>query len=271
LFYGTLAAKLGKVKKVIYTEHGRTEKLSRKTRLAHRLLSRYVNHPVIVAKYLGDVLAAEGFDQNKIRLIQNGIDGKSYETPHVRFKLHKELGLGAENRLIGNVARLDPIKNHSLLLHAMQVVLKNKPRARLVLVGDGPLREQLEREAAGLGIEDAVFFLGERNDIAAILRDIDIFVLSSLSEGMSLTLVEAMAARTPIVATDVGGNPALITSGESGLLVPSADPAALASAILKILGDPNLAKSLAGAARHRFEEDFNLETMIERYMELYES
>jgi glycosyltransferase involved in cell wall biosynthesis len=271
-FYGTLAARLTSVK-VVYTEHGRTEPLSWKARLAHRVLSRFVHRTIVVADYLKEVLLRkEGFPENKVLFIPNGIDDSPYCEVGRDDSFRNELGFDASSRLVGVIARLDPIKNHKLILRAMKAVITEVPSARLVLVGDGPLRDELTQFVhQDSAVHDAVRFLGERDDVPRILKNLDLFVLPSLSEGMSLTLVEAMAASLPIVVTEVGGNPAIITNEESGLLVPSGDHEAMAAAVIGLLKDRALCDKLATGARKRYEEEFTIDRMVERYRRVYES
>lgn len=142
--------------------------------------------------------------------------------------------------------------------------------ARLVMVGDGPLRPTLEARARDLGLNGAVRFLGAVPRAASFLPHFDVFVLSSVWEGMSNSLLEAMAAGRPVVATRVGGNPEVVVDGETGLLVPPRDPRALADAVLRLLGDPALAGRLGEAARRRVESQFTLEQMVSRMQELYD-
>ncbi|MHC4944508.1 MAG: glycosyltransferase [Planctomycetota bacterium] len=272
-FYGTMAARMGGTKKIVYTEHGRTEPLSWKARLAHRVLSRFVHQTIVVADYLKDVLIREeGFPKDKIRFIPNGIDDSPYLEGDRSDTLRDELGLDRSTKLVGVIARLDPIKNHKLVLRAMKAVIAEEPSTRLLLVGDGPLKEELSQIVQkDPAIQDAVLFLGERNDVPNILKNLDMFVLPSLSEGMSLTLVEAMAASLPIVVTEVGGNPAIITHKVSGILVPSDDHESMAKAVLDLLRDDDLSSRLAEGARKRFEEEYTIGQMVKRYRQVYES
>jgi len=204
-----------------------------------------------------------------VQFIPNGIDGSFYQDPPPRSELLNELGLNESIKLVGIVARLDPIKNHALLINAMKIVHERIPEARLIVVGDGPLRGELEQLTSELDLKDVVIFIGERSDVPRILSGLDLFVLSSLSEGMSITLVEAMAAGLPIVVTDVGGNPLLITSGDNGLLVPSNDCKAMNDEITRLLNDRVLSKRLGSEARDRFNAKFTLHKMIEKHREIY--
>jgi len=270
-FYGAIAAKIACVKRVVYTEHGRTQKLPLKTRLLHGLLSRSVHKTVVVSDYLKDLLVKdEWFPKNRVELIPNGISNAPYTIEYDRNALRNDLGVNRDSKLVGIVARLDPIKNHSLLLRSMKTVVEKEPKARLLIVGDGPLKEKLQRETKEMNLEDSVLFTGERQDVPKILKSLDIFVLCSISEGMSLTLIEAMAAGLPIIATDVGGNPKLIRSEENGMLVPSDDSNALSKAILNLLSNNDKANSLGQNARTRYESKYCLDKMVEKYRTLFE-
>lgn len=167
------------------------------------------------------------------------------------------------------MARLHPVKDQLTLLRAVRLVVDEIPGFELDVIGDGPLRETLEREVADLGIGGHVRFLGMRSDVAPLLRDAGLFVLSSLSEGVSLTLLESMASALPAVATDVGGNREVVRHGHTGYLVPVSDPPALAAAIRELVLDPALAQRMGRAARERCVGEFSLENTVRQYEELY--
>jgi glycosyltransferase involved in cell wall biosynthesis len=163
-------------------------------------------------------------------------------------------------------ARLHPQKGHTYLLQAAVQV----PGATFVLAGDGPLRGELEAEAHNLGVAGRCVFLGQRDDVPALLAAADLFVLPSLFEGLPVSVLEAMAAERPVVATAIGGTDEAITSEESGLLVPPRDPAALASAIRRLQADPPFARGLAAAARARVEREFSSEATARNVMRVYD-
>ncbi|MCK4596461.1 glycosyltransferase, partial [bacterium] len=165
----------------------------------------------------------------------------------------QELGYGPNEIFVGNVARLVPVKDHQCLLRAMNLVTSVLPHARLIIVGDGPERSRLKRLAVDLSLGERVQFLGERRDVWDLMGIFDLFVLSSLSEGVSMTLLEAMVAAKPVVATHVGGNIELINNGCNGLLVPTDDPEALTAAILRLLQDRRLAQRMGQVARQEVE------------------
>lgn len=271
-FYGSLAGKIARTPIIIYTEHGRDFSSSIKVRIANRLLSRMADKIVVVAEYGKKYLVEhERTDERRILKIYNGIDPQKFGRNHNDKLMRRELGITDNQPVIGIVARLDPIKNHACLIKAMKTVTASLPAAVLLVIGDGPQRHELERLTADLRLQNHIKFLGARSDIAELLSVLDVFVLSSFSEGLSLTLIEACAAAKPIVATDVGGNAEIVEHGINGLLVPSDRPEALAVAVLEILTDRKKAKQMGEAGRRKFEEEFTLDQMVKRYEDLYES
>ena len=168
--------------------------------------------------------------------------------------------------IVLTVARLDEQKGHRYLLEAAAQV----PEAQFVLAGDGPLRASLEAQARSLGVEDRVKFLGYRSDIADLLADCDMFVLPSLYEGLPLSILEAMSAGKPVIATHIGGTDEAVIAGETGLLVPPADSAALAAAIRSLLTDRPLAQRLATAGRARVAQEFSAAKMVQQVIAVYD-
>jgi len=272
LFYGTLAGKIAGTPCIIYTEHGRDFSSSIKVKIANSLLCKMVDKIVVVAecgkRYL---VKHEGVNEKKIIKIYNGIDSKKFGTRQEVALIRRELGITDDQSVIGMVARLDPIKNHACLIKAMKTVAAGLPTAVLLVIGDGSIRTELENMTADLGLQDHVKFLGARSDIPELLSVLDVFVLSSFSEGLSLTLIEACAAARPIVATDVGGNAENVEHESNGLLVPSDQPEVMARAILEILIDEAKARQMGEMGRKKFEKAFTLDAMVKRYEDLYES
>lgn len=166
------------------------------------------------------------------------------------------------------IGRLDPWKDHALLLDALA-----RPEipaaARLLVVGDGELRGELEARAVSLGLGQRVVFTGYRRDIGALLQASDLFVVSSHKEGLPMVLLEAMAASVPVVSTAVGGIPGAVRDGQEALLVPAGDAGALAAAVARVLGDAECARRLAAGALARFEARYSRRAMGERYLSLY--
>lgn len=171
--------------------------------------------------------------------------------------------------LITTVGRLMEQKAHHVLLAAARIVLNVRPDARFLIVGSGPLEQQLKNQARDLGVAGQVEFAGTRHDIAAILGQSDIFTLSSAWEGLPISAIEAMAAARPVVLTNVGGVPDLVTSGVEGLLVPPGDPVALAQALLALLSNPEARRKMGQAARVRVRRECNMSTTVAQYENLF--
>lgn len=203
--------------------------------------------------------------------VPNGIRIERFEAANAaaRAALRTQLALPDGTPLIGTVGRLNPVKDQAGLLRAFAEVHAARPDAVLVLVGDGALRAELEAQAAALGLATAVRFLGDRNDVRALLPGFDVFVLSSLSEGYSMALLEAAASALPIVATDVGGNREIVADGVNGLIVPSADAGALASALAALVADRARAVALGAQGRAWALREASIATMTARYEAIY--
>jgi sugar transferase (PEP-CTERM/EpsH1 system associated) len=270
LFYGLIAAKYAGIQSIIDTEHGFASQLSWKARFKDRLLYRYVDYITTVSDGLkDDLICTYGLANEKVQTIRNGISSvKINEEPS---ESKTKIGMSEEHFNIGIVARLVPVKNHLLLLKAFSFVLEENAQSRLWIVGDGELRTNLEAETRRLGIQDYVKYLGSRTDVPTILNALDLFVLCSLSEGLSITLLEAMSVGLPIVATRAGGNHEVVEDGKSGLLVKNNQVDDLAKAIGKLIGDKDLREQLAMGARKRFLDNFSVDKMAEGYNRLYHS
>jgi glycosyltransferase involved in cell wall biosynthesis len=182
--------------------------------------------------------------------------------------LREALGYRASDIVFGFVGRLVPIKDPTTLIRAFAQVLPRVPRARLMLVGDGELRPELERLVASLGLAPAVAFLGWRSDLCSVHATLDVLTLSSLSEGTPLALIEAMAAGRATIATSAGGTPDVVADGITGLLVPARDPAALAEAMIRLAGDPALRSRMGIAGRARSLE-YRLDRLVADVERLY--
>ncbi|SCZ65911.1 glycosyltransferase [Thiohalomonas denitrificans] len=183
-------------------------------------------------------------------------------------RVRRELGVDPGEVVITCVARLVPLKAHGLLLRAFSE-LRPLPRTRLLLAGEGPLRAELQAWAVALGVVDRVHFLGNRGDIPDLLAASDLFVLASETEGLSCSLLEAMAAGLPVVATAVGGNPDLVEEGVSGRLVPVGDGAKLADALKQLVDHPDLRAAYGDRAARKAIDEFSFDAMVGRYFTLY--
>ena len=203
----------------------------------------------------------------KITVIRNGVEPAAPR--RAREAVRTELGLA--NEIAGIVAaRLDPLKRHADLLRAIELLPAGTPPIVLLFAGDGPERERLEAMAREFRLTpDHIRFLGYRSDVTELLHAADFFVLPSLLEGMPLSVLEAMSSGLPVIATTVGGVPEVVTDGESGLLVPPGDPAALSSAMARLSGDAALRERLGEAGRRRVSEAFSFAAMSRSYLDLY--
>lgn len=286
---GRIAARRERVPAVIHTPHGHvfhgyeSGLKSRLFALAERWAAPKADRLVALTPRERDEHLALGVGRpDQWVVIHSGIDFTPFEAaraPGTREQVRAELGLPEEAPVVGSVGRLVAIKGHCYLVEAFARVRAAAPAARLVLVGDGDLRGDLEARARSLGLpvaagpgEDApgaVHFLGQRADVGRVMAAFDVFALPSLNEGMGRVLAEAMAMELPCVATRVSGIPDVVANGETGLLVPAADPAALADALAALLGNPPRARALGAAGRRRAVPGYSLEEMIRLLEENY--
>ena len=228
------------------------------------------DHFICVSDYLADHLIRQhGLDRTKINTIYNGVDLDYFEGTPDYPKIKNEFLQRGERILIGAVGRLVAEKGLEYLLTAIPKVLKRFSEARLLLVGDGPLRKDLERIVIDLDLTGKVTFVGFRSDIKEILSSLDILVLPSLLEGFPMIILEAMAMAKPIVASDIPGIREQIIDGKNGILVPIKDPNAMAAAIINILADRKVAENIGLAARKTVDEKFSIERMVAETESLY--
>lgn len=253
--------------RLVFTEHGRLSDAppSAKRRLANRALGLLPHRVFAVSDDLRRHMLAESFGADAVEVIYNGIDIGPLPGPSERDAARARLGVADEVPVIGTIARLDPVKDLGTLIRAVADV---PGTPHLLIIGSGPEEAALDRLATDRGIADRVRFLGHRDDAREWLAGCDVYVNSSISEGVSLTILEAMAAGLPIVATAVGGTPEVVDD-TCGRLVPPRDPAALAAAIGELLSDPARAKTLGAAARLRVESRFTLDHMVNEYRAVY--
>jgi len=257
--------------RVVFTEHGRLSDTppSAKRRLANRILARFPSRVFAVSEDLKRHLEGEGFAPDALEVIYNGIEVGPAPDAALREAVRQALGIDAGTFVVGTIARLDPVKDLGTLIDAAATLRGVLPIA-VVIVGDGPERRSLEAEAKRLGIERDVRFLGHREDARRWLAGCDAYVNCSISEGVSLTILEAMAAALPIVATRVGGTPEVVDAA-SGRLIPSRDARALSEALLELARNPGVRAALGRSARQRLETRFTLERMVREYADVYTS
>jgi sugar transferase (PEP-CTERM/EpsH1 system associated) len=269
------AARLAGVSVVIHGEHGREaadpEGLDPRRRRLRRVFAPLVTRFVTVSFDLRQwLLTTVRLPAAKLVTIHNGVDVGRFAGGD-RQAARRILRLPPYAVVVGTVGRLDPVKDHAGLLRAFSVLRTDQPAAELVVVGDGPCRPDLERLIHELGLTGRVHLLGMRQDVPVLLRAFDTFVLPSLTEGISNTVLEAMATGLPVVATRVGGNPELVEHGVTGALVPVGNPLVLAAALRYYVEDARLREGHGEAARRRVLQHFTLERMAQGYRDLYES
>jgi sugar transferase (PEP-CTERM/EpsH1 system associated) len=264
----------------LHGEHGRDvfdlDGTSRKYRWVRRLYRPLVHRYVPLSQELGDYLVKQvGVRESKLRPICNGVDASRF-IPDERVRREAVLPEGfadQDSLLIGSVGRLEPVKDQLTLVRAFSELCRLRPddsRLRLVLIGDGSLRGRLEELVAQERIQERVWLAGTREDVPRLLAGLDVFVLPSLAEGISNTILEAMACGLPVVATRVGGNEELVREAETGFLVPRADPQAMAAALLKYVDNEAMRAAHGATARSRAEDTFSIARMASRYLEVYD-
>ncbi|MBX3237302.1 MAG: glycosyltransferase family 4 protein [Nitrospiraceae bacterium] len=267
---GALVAKLSGVPMVatVHGKHYYWMKIRR--RLAYRLVSRW-GQMVAVSHELKDFIADKvGIDPKRLRVVHNGVSIPVEVSREDTAVCRRLLGILPDERVLGVVGSLYAVKGHRFLLEAFASILKRHPKTTLLVVGRGDLDMALKAQAAELKIDHKVQFLGLRDDVPRLLAIMDIFVMSSLSEGLSMAIIEAMMAGKPVVATRVGGNPELIEHGKTGILVDSESSSSLASGLEQLLLQPRLALGMGARAYQRARAEFSVGEMVRSYQALYD-
>jgi glycosyltransferase involved in cell wall biosynthesis len=258
LLYGAAGARLARVRRIIHTRHGQKARNSRRQVFLFRLAAGLADRVVCVSDDAAALTIREGVSPKRIYTIRNGID-------LARFAYTGPVASGP----VVTVARLSPEKDVATLVRAAAIVVRESPSFRLEVAGNGVCMPALQGLTAELGLEEHVRFLGEVRDVPALLGRASLFVLPSVEEGISLTLLEAMARGLPVVATRIGGNPEVVAEGETGLIVPARDPETMAGAMLRFLGDAEGARRMGLAGRRRVERYFDVRRMVAAYEALY--
>ena len=269
--YGAVAGRLAGVPVQISSR--RDTGFSRNWRL--RFVEEWLANPLVdrvvaVSGAAAEAAGRERWLKGKVVVIPNGVDLRTWDAGRRgRAAARKDWGVRDDEVAVGVVASLSPIKGHADFLRAAAMVSARHARCKFFVIGDGVLRQSLEKLAADLGVAGRVVFTGNRQDMPRMLSLLDLWVLPSHSEGMSNALLEAMAMELPVVATAVGGNLEVIQDGVTGLLTPPGDPGALAGAMDKLLVSPEVGRAMGRAARRRIEHHFAVERMGEQYERLY--
>ena len=254
---------------VVAGQRSLTPMTGRLAGLGVRWTRRLARHTVAVSSAVKDeIVGGERLDPRRVSVIGNAVDSERFR-PGDCWDARRSLGLAADTFTIGGVGRLTTAKGFEHLLEAGAAAKSGGVRVTIVLVGDGPLRESLGELAQRLGISDQVQFLGRRGDLEHLYPALDAFVLSSVREGSPNVLLEAMACGLPVIATRVGGVPELVEHEHSALLIPPADPSALAATLERLANDPALREQLGKAARARIEAEYTLARMVKRHEQLW--
>jgi len=263
--FGSLMARLGGAPAVVTSRRMDTSQDAWRRTRAYRVANLWTDRIVTPSEAARQAcLRAERVDPAKVLTVYNGIDLRRIDRAAPATDLPQGRG-----PWIGTVGHLNPIKGHRTLIEAMPAIRARHPEAQLLLIGGGLLRESLGRRVHEVGLGRAVHFLGVRTDVPSVLKRLDLFVQPSDSEGMSNALLEALAAARPVVATRVGGNPEVVRDGVDGLLVPPADPAAMARACGDLLADRARLEAFGREGRRRAEALFTVERMAARMTEVY--
>jgi glycosyltransferase involved in cell wall biosynthesis len=279
-FYGLLASRLFQMRhfpnrpKVLVTEHGRTyypERKQVKRMLANPILSLLTDEIITIsASTKATLVKCENYPAARVKIVYNGIDLQRFAPQQIdAITKRQSLGIAPDAKVIGTVGRLDPIKNHAMLLRAFRQVLQDMPDTYLVIVGEGPEAQRLTTLAQTLEIGEHTLFLGARHDVPELLHIFDVFVLSSLREGTSVSLLEAMGTGLAVVVTNVGGNPEVVVDQETGYLVPSDQEQEMAAKVITLLQDQEMRRKMGQAGQQRAYTMFSLDQMVKTYTDMY--
>lgn len=267
---GTFVAALSGVP-LVATVHGKNyfwEKLRR--RLAYQWVSRNATMVAVSENLKQFIVEKVGVDSGHVKVVYNGVDLLPHCGPADIDQCRKELDLPTGDQIVGVVGNLYPVKGHQYLIAAIPAVLAKCPNTTFIFAGRGQLEGELKEQAHQLGVAQKVRFLGLRQDIPRILAVLHAFVLPSLSEGLSMAILEAMVAGKPVIATDVGGNPELVEDSETGYLVPSQNSQALADRLISLLMNRDRALQFGKVGQLRAQGQFSLRTMVREYQGIYD-
>jgi sugar transferase (PEP-CTERM/EpsH1 system associated) len=275
---GIIGARLAGVRIVIHGEHGREagdpDGRNIKRKKIRKALSPWVSRFITVSNELQDWLIHDvGITPAKVTQIINGVDTDYIKPAGNKEQLKSELGLSPDTFVIGSVGRLDPVKDHETLLRAFKIASERKRDKEpvLIIVGSGPLKEDLKLIAGKLGISNSVNFAGERNDVIRLYSCMDVYVLPSIAEGISNTILEAMASGLPVLSSSVGGNLELVDQGQTGYFFSPGNVEELAVSICRYADNDSLAREHGFNGRQRAVDKFSIQQMTDKYRALYES
>ena len=264
----------------IHGEHGRDvgdlDGSNRTYQRVRRFYRPFVHHYLALSRDLAQYLSqAIHVPDSRITQVYNGVDTSRFQpAPEGPVPIQDCPFHPAQHWIVGTVGRMQAVKDQVMLarafVHALELDPTLKARLRLVMVGDGPLRAQAQAVLQDAGVAGLAWMPGERSDVADIMRGLHLFALPSLAEGISNTVLEAMASALPVIATDVGGNADLVVQGETGELVAAADPLAMARQLLRLAHQPEQAQLMGHAGRQRVESQFSMQAMVTNYQRVYD-
>jgi glycosyltransferase involved in cell wall biosynthesis len=240
-------------------------------RLLAALRYRPFRKIIAISEAISAVLQAHDIDPSRIEVIRSAVDTEKFQVPQDCAAIRSEFDIPAEALLLGAAGQLIPRKGHRYLLQALAGLKPRYPTLRLALFGNGDLDKQLHEQAASLGLGDTVQFFGFRDDLDEYMGCFDIFVHPALAEGLGVITLKAAAAGVPVIGFDAGGLPEAIKDGETGILVPAEDAAALQKAIATLVDNAPLREQMGAAGRKRMQSEFSIDTMVSRHIALYES
>ena len=274
LQYSVLATLGTRGVNLVYTEHGRMypEVWNWKRYLTNPLFALRINHIVSISE--STAAAMQRYDNlpgKRIQVVHNGVNLEELNPGMDRQQMRRSLGLGEGARVIGTAGRLEQVKNLPMMLRVFKAVLAVFPDTVLLIAGKGSERANLEALASELGIDGQVRFLGLRHDLPAIFELLEVFLLASFTEGISITLLEAMGTGLPAVVTRAGGNPEVVLDGVTGYLVEVGDDTEMSQKVIELLADPQMAARFGSRGRDRVRDKFSFRSMMESYLRMYEA
>jgi glycosyltransferase involved in cell wall biosynthesis len=240
--------------------------------LVKKIISFCLDYTIAVSQANKRLLIRDyKIDPIRIKLIRNCIEVSKYQFSVAgRSRVRAEFGIADDQFLIGTIARFSVQKGHEYTIDAIPEILKVFPQARFLFVGEGPQREKCLQKVQSLGLSSHVIFAGERQDTTDILSALDLFLLTSIYEGLPLSILEAMSVGVPVIATQVSGTPEAVLHERTGLLIPSADPGAVVGAVIRLLGDPELRERMRRQARLLTKHHFNRKFLIKQIEDFYD-
>ena len=270
---GRIAAKIAGVLVIINHVHSTYWDYKKRNFRMEKLLSRFTHKIICCSKAVEDFVSSQDvIKPEKTLVIYNGVAESRFSSSKNASSVKAQLGIDSGDRVVGTVSSLAPHKGHEYLFQAAPLVLRASAHAKFLIVGDGILQDKLKEQVKDLSLSSAVIFTGTRKDIPEILSAVDVFVLPSSSrEGLGISIIEAMAAEKPVVATDIGGIPEVVQNGETGLLVPPRDPEALAHAVIDLFQNPGKAEEMGRQGRIKFKQELTNKRMLREVENLYKA